>query len=291
VKGKVCLITGGSSGIGAAAAGMLAGKGGTTVIVGRNQERSRNAVNQIKKQTGDSNVDFIIADLSSLSQTCRLASDFRRRYERLDVLVNNAGVSMFRRQETTDGFEMTFAVNHLSHFLLTNLLLDMLKASSPSRIVNVSSAMHSRAHIDFDDIHGRKKYSAMKSYGQSKLANLLFTYELARRLNGSGVTVNAVHPGLVKSNLGRGGRSFSSRVWRIVNSFGSSPEKGAATIVYLATSPEVENVTGKYFANLKPISSSEKSYDEHTAKKLWEVSEKLVEPSSSGFSSRSSSTS
>lgn len=186
---------------------------------------------------------------------------------------------MFRYQETVDRLETTFEINYLSHFLLTNMLLDTLKASAPSRIINVSSSVHAGADIDLEDLNGRKKkYRALSAYSMSKIANLLFTYEIARQLNGSGVTVNAVHPGLVKTNLGRGGRSFSSRVWQIVNSFGSSPERGAATIVYLATSLEVKNVTGKYFANLKPIRSSKKSYDEYTVKKLWEISEKLVEP-------------
>jgi len=279
VSGKVCLITGGTSGIGAAVAKILAKHGEKVIIVGRNLEKSIETVNQIKQQTGNQNVDFMLADLSSLSQVRQLALDFRHIHPRLDVLVNNAGVTMFRYQETADGFETTFEVNYLSHFLLTNMLLDTLKASSPSRIINVSSAVHIAADIDLEDLNGRKKkYSALNAYARSKLANLLFTYELARLLDGSGVTVNAVHPGLVKSNLGRGGRSFSSRVWRILNSFGSSPEKGAATIVYLATSPEVENVTGKYFANLKPTRSSEKSYDVYTARKLWEISEKIVEP-------------
>ena len=279
VNSRVCLITGATSGLGAAATIRLAKQFETVVIVGRNREKSIETIHEIRRQTGNQHVDFLLADLSSLAQVHQLALDFRGRYERLDVLVNNAGVTMFRYQETADGLEMTFQVNYLSHFLLTNLLLDMLKASSPSRIINVSSAMHVGADIDLEDLNGRKKkYSALSAYSRSKLANLLFTYELARQLNGSGVTVNAVHPGLVKWNLGRGGRSFSSRVWRIVNFFGSSPEKGAATIVYLATSPEVENVTGKYFANLKPIRSSEKSYDVYTARKLWEISEKIVEP-------------
>ncbi len=281
---KVCLITGGTSGIGAAVAKILAKHGEKVIIVGRNLEKSIETVNQIKRQTGNQNVDFMLADLSSLSQVRQLALDFRHIHPRLDVLVNNAGVTMFGYQETADGFETTFEVNYLSHFLLTNMLLDTLKASSPSRIINVSSAVHIAADIDLKNLNGRKKkYSALSAYARSKLANLLFTYELARLLDGSGVTVNAVHPGLVKSNLGRGGRSFSSRVWRIVNSFGSSPEKGAATIVYLAISPEVENVTGKYFANLKPIRSSEKSYDEYTAKKLWEISEKIVEPNTTVY--------
>ncbi len=277
MKGKVCLITGGTSGIGFATVRALAVQGMAVVLVGRNQERSRVVVNQIKSDAGNVDLDFLIADLSSLAQVRQLASDFRHRYPRLDVLVNNAGVTMFRYQETTDGLEMTFEVNYLSHFLLTNLLLDLLKMSSPSRIINVSSAMHAGADIDFEDLNRRRKYSALRAYGQSKLANLLFTYELARRLKGSGVTVNAVHPGLVRTNLGKGSRSFFAVVWRMIDSLGRSPEKGAETIVYLATSPKVENVTGKYFSNLKPTTSSEKSYDEHTAKNLWEISEKLIE--------------
>lgn len=191
--------------------------------------------------------------------------------------MNNAGSFFMSRQESVDGIEMTFALNHLGYFLLTNLLLDTLEASAPARIVNVSSAAHERAQIDFEDLQGRQKYSGWQAYGQSKLANVLFTYELARRLEGTGVTVNALHPGFVATNLGAGTYGLIGRLFKkLVNLRGVSPEEGARTSIYLATSSEVEGVTRKYFVEQKAVPSSEASYDEATARRLWQVSAELT---------------
>ncbi len=278
MQGKLCLITGATSGIGEATAYAVAKKGATTVIVGRNPEKSAWMVEQIKLQTGNPNVDFLLADLASQVQIHQLAEQFKCRYLRLDVLVNNAGGVFFERQLSVDGIELTFALNHLSGFLLTSLLLDTLKASVPSRIVNISSATHKAAHMDESDWQTQKKYSGIEAYHRSKLANLLFTYELARRLDSSGVTVNAVKPGFTKTNLGRNNK------WSPVLMFlhlmtvvaAQSAAKGAETAIYLATSPEVANVSGKYFDKQVAIPSSKNSYNIHAAKHLWQLSEVLT---------------
>jgi NAD(P)-dependent dehydrogenase (short-subunit alcohol dehydrogenase family) len=218
----------------------------------------------------------MVADLSAQQGVRQLAETFKGRHQRLDVLVNNAGAFFMSRRENVDGIEMTLALNHLGYFLLTNLLLDTLKASAPARIVNVSSAAHERAQIDFDALQGDGKYRGMQSYGQSKLANVLFTYELARRLEGTGVTVNALHPGLVATNFGANNGWFVSLIKRLVTVFSISAEEGAQTSIYLATSPEVEGVTGKYFVNQQPVPSSPASYDEATASRLWQVSAEMT---------------
>jgi len=222
-------------------------------------------------------VEFIKTDLSVLQEVRELVDEFKTRYHRLDVLVNNAGTTLLSRRLSADGYEMTLAVNHLSHFLLTNLLLDTLKASAPCRVINVSSGSHRRGEIKFNDLQSEKKYRIMHAYGQSKLANVLFTYELARRLERTGVTANAVHPGFVSTNMGRDNGWFVHKLIRLVMLFtGISPEEGARTMVYLATSPEVKGVTGKYFYEMKPVKSSPRSYDPETARRLWQISEKLV---------------
>jgi len=212
------------------------------------------------------------ADLSSQQEVRQLARQFHERYSRLDVLVNNAGGLWMKRQTTVDGLEMTWAVNHLAYFLLTQLLLDVLKASAPARIINVSSRAHQRANLLFDDLLGERRYGGWNAYCRSKLANLLFTYELARRLQGTGVTVNALHPGFVATgfagNNGWLGRLFQSLArWTAI-----SPEEGAQTILYLATAPEVANVSGKYFVQKRAVSSSAASSDEAAARRLWQVS-------------------
>jgi NAD(P)-dependent dehydrogenase (short-subunit alcohol dehydrogenase family) len=207
----------------------------------------------------------------------KLADAFRERYQRLDVLVNNAGAIFMSRQVSRDGLEMTFALNHLGYFLLTNLLLDLLIASAPARVVNVSSGAHLGGKINFADLQLERSYTGFGAYSQSKLANVLFTYELARRLQGTGVTVNALHPGFVATNFGRSNGGLFDPLFRLIQRFGAlTPEKGAETTVYLAVSPEVEGVTGKYFANCKPAASSALSNDETTARRLWEVSEQLT---------------
>ena len=273
---RVCLITGATSGIGKAAALQLAQLGATVVMVGRNPQRTAAAIQEIRQQSGNGQVESMLADLSSQEEIRRLAEDFKARYQRLDVMVNNAGALMLSRQKSADGIEMTFALNHLNYFLLTNLLLDTLKSSGPARIVNVSSDSHQDAHLDFDDLQLERNYGGYKAYGRSKLANLLFTYELARRLQGSNVTVNALHPGLVATkfmaNNGLRGRVFNLFV-RLV---GRSASRGARPITYLASSPEVEGVSGKYFVEDGLVQSSPASYDTDAALKLWRTSEELT---------------
>ena len=276
MDGKISMVTGATSGIGKVTALELARQGSTVIVVGRNSEKSIATVDYIKEKTGNSSVEFILADLSVQSDVRHLSEVFLSKHQRLDVLVNNAGVSMQKRQVTADGLEATFAVNHLSHFLLTNLLLDTVKRSHPVRIINVSSAMHTIAKMDFDNLQGEKKFGGMTAYAQSKLANILFTYELSRRLTGSDVTVNAMHPGLVKTNFSANTKGVAGLIWRFITLFAISPEKGAQTVVYLATSPEVQQVTGKYFVKKKEVKSSTVSYDQSVAKQLWQVSAKLT---------------
>jgi len=212
-------------------------------------------------------------DFSSLKAVRELASEFKSRYQRLHVLVNNAGTIPAGREISADGFEMQFAVNHLAPFLLTNLLLDVIKLSARARIVNTSSGIHNRGRIDFDNLHAERRYGFFKVYGQSKLANVLFTYELARRLKGTGVMVNCFTPGMTRTDLGRHLRGPAGFFFRHM---GKSPEDGARTAIYLASSPEVEGVTGKYFSDCRGVRSSDSSYDESLARRLWEVSERLT---------------
>jgi NAD(P)-dependent dehydrogenase (short-subunit alcohol dehydrogenase family) len=251
----------------------LAQKGATVVVVGRNQAKSIATVDNLKLQTGNSAIDYLVADLASQQQVRRLAQEFQQRYNRLDVLINNAGTNRLTRRLSPDGIELVFATNHLGHFLLTHLLLDVLRASAPSRIVVVSSYYHSRARLDFN----RLQAGGLNAYPLSKLANLLFAYELARRLESSGITVNALNPGLVRSNIGLDMGGPASLVMRLLGRFaGISVEEGAKTSIYLATSPEVEGVSGKYFEKCKPVASSLASYDREAAQRLWRVSEKLT---------------
>jgi len=221
-------------------------------------------------------VSLMVADLASQKSICRLVLDFKHNYNRLDVLINNAGVFLARRALTEDGIEAAFAINHLAPFLLTNLLIDVLRSSAPSRIVNVSSSAHYRGRMNFDDIQGEINYSGIKAYSQSKLANVLFTYELARRLEGSGVTANCLHPGAVRTNLVRLDSGIYGLIWKILSPLMLSAEKGADTCIYLAASPEVESISGKYFVKRRNVASSEESYNEAIAKKLWQVSAKLT---------------
>jgi len=274
--GRTCVVTGATSGLGAVTARVLAERGAEVVVVGRAPERCEATVRQIKLQTASRTVSWMRCDLSSQREVRDLAQEYRSRHQRLDVLVNNAGAVFGTRRLSTDGIEMTFATNHLSQFLLTNLLLDSLKASAAARVVNVSSIAHEQAHIDFDDIECRRAYRPMQVYGKSKLANLYFTYELARRLEGTSVTVNALHPGLVRTNFGPRagplGRIVQTLVHLRYRRYSIGAEEGAATIVFLATSPAVDGVTGKYFVDERAVSSAEQSYDQSAARKLWEVS-------------------
>ena len=269
------MVTGATSGIGEVTAEVLAKQGANVIVVGRNADKCISTVNRIKAKTGNSEVEYMLADFAIQFEVRNLAGTFLGKYSYLHVLVNNVGAVFGKRMET-DGVEMTFAVNHLAPFLLTNLLLDTIKRSAPARIINVSSLLHNRANMNFEDLNACKGYDLMNAYGQSKLANILFTYELANRLEGSGVTVNALHPGLVATNLGSNNGGFKSKMWRVISKFGMSPEEGAQTSIYLATSPEVANVTGKYFEKQKAVSSSKESYDKSASEKLWRVSSELT---------------
>jgi NAD(P)-dependent dehydrogenase (short-subunit alcohol dehydrogenase family) len=278
MQGKVCIVTGANSGIGKATTLGLAQMGATVVMVCRNQIKGEEAQNEIKEQSGNDAIDLMLADLSSQESIRQLAENFQQHYQQLHVLINNAGVVNLTRRETGDGFEMEFAVNYLAPFLLTNLLLDKLKASAPARIVNVSSESHQSGYIKMDDLQSEKKYRFMRAYGQSKLALVLFTYELARRLQGTGVTANCLHPGFVATNIGQNGvGSVGRSITKFIFSrLGISPEEGAKTSIYLASSPEIEGVTGKYFVKSIPVRSAPISYDETLQRQLWEASAKLV---------------
>ncbi len=270
--GKVVLITGATSGMGRVTALALATYGATVVIHGRDADKAKEAVEEIKEETKNPAIYYLLADFEKLDDVRRMAGEFRREFHRLDVLINNAGAVFGKRQESADGIELTFQVNYLSHFLLTNMLLDMLRSSAPSRIVNISSGVHERGHIDFEDLQMTRKYSGQKAYASSKLAEVLFTYELARRLEGSGVTCNASNPGLAKTHLGYDAGLITSLSKRFVDIFGKSAEKSAETTIFIATSPELEKVSGKYFEDKEEAESSEMSYNDGAAKRLWEAS-------------------
>jgi retinol dehydrogenase-14 len=276
MDGKVCLITGATSGIGRATAMGLASMGASVVMVGRDRDRGEAALAEIKEGSGNTSVDLMLADLSSQEEIRRLADEFKQAHSRLDVLINNAGVFRSKRITTAEGIEMTFAVNHLAYFLLTYLLLDVLKASAPSRIVNVASGDHSNGTIDFEDLQGEKGYKGAKAYSQSKLATVLFTYELARRLEGTGISANCLHPGVVGTDLGSGVSGVFGLMVRALKPLMKSPEQGAETSIYLASSLEVEGLSGKYFVKKVEARSSDVSYDERLARRLWEVSAELT---------------
>jgi NAD(P)-dependent dehydrogenase (short-subunit alcohol dehydrogenase family) len=295
MAGRVCLVTGGTAGIGGATARELARRGATVVVVGRNPARCSSTVEAIRQHTGNPSVEFLAADLSSQADVRRLAADVRARHPRLHVLVNNAGAMFARRNESVDGIEMTLALNHLAPFLLTNLLLDTMKP--PARVVNVSSHAHEMVTgFDFDDPQATRggfwgyggkaglaytlllpmKQPALLQYARTKLANLLFTYELARRLHGTGVTANALDPGFVATNFAAGNGTLGWFMRRWAGLFGTTPEKGAETPVYLATSAEVEGVTGRHFTGTRETPTSPASRDEAAARRLWELCERLV---------------
>ena len=277
LTGKTVLVTGGTGGIGLATAAGLAGLGARVGIVGRDAGRARAAAERIRTVAAGGDVDVFIADVSSQREVQRLAGQVLAAYPRLDVLVNNVGGYWATRHATEDGLERTFAVNHLAPFLLTHLLLDRLRSSAPARVVTVSSGAQAMGRIDFDDLQGERSYSGQRAYNQSKLANVQFTYELARRLEGSGVTANVLHPGVVRTAFGQeDSRGWMRLMLPVVRPFMKTPERGAETSVYLASSPEVEGVSGQYFANSKPKTSSRASYDTAAARRLWEVSAGLV---------------
>ena len=272
---KFIMITGATSGIGQAAAQALAAQGHEILIVGRNPTKTEGVAKQIREQTGNQAVHFLLADFSDLEQIRHLAEQVKTQFPKLDVLVNNAGAYFNRRQRMSGGVEKTFFVNHLAPFLLTNLLLDHLQ--SPARIINVASDAHQYGQLDLNDLNFEKSYFGFAAYARSKLANILFTYELARRLAGSGVTVNALHPGGVATNIFSTDFSiFGPLIKGVVSLFTLTPEQGADNTVYLAAAPDVEGVTGKYFVKRAAVPSSPPSYDKNLAKRLWEVSEKLT---------------
>jgi len=276
MKAKVVMVTGANSGIGKAASLALAEMGATVVMVARSKERGEAARSEIVRKSQNNAVDLLLADLSSLESVRILSSEFQKKYSSLHVLINNAGLFNQRRRVPADGYENTFATNYLAPFLLTNLQLDLLKASAPSRIINVSSVGHYNGHINFEDLNLENDYGGWKAYGQSKLALVLFTHELAKKLQGTGVTVNAVHPGTVATNIWSRPLGPVGFIMALPKLFMTSPDQGARTIVYLASSPDANGLNGEYLEKLKVKKSSDESYDEEIAQRLWDVSAKLT---------------
>ncbi len=269
------MVTGASSGIGKATALELARLGATVILVCRDRSKGESVIDEIRRKYSDVNVDLLLADLLSLDSVSAAANQYLEKYEHLHVLVNNAGAFFMKRRVTADGIERSFAVNYLSHFLLTNLLLDVLKQSAPARIVNMTGSHHSKATINFDDLQLERHYSGSHAIAHSKLAEILFTYELARRLEGTGVTANCLHPGVVATEFVDKAEDFPTvikYIYRLAKPFMKSPLEGAETVIYLATSPKAEGVTGKYYVNKKVIESSPESYDTDVAGRLWDVS-------------------
>jgi len=276
MHGKICLVTGATNGIGKETAQALAHMGATVVIVGRNAPKTAQLAAEIRAATGNNKVDSLLADLSSQQEVRRLADEFKSKYAQLHVLINNAGGFFMKRELSVDGIEMTFALNHLAYFLLTNLLLDTLKASAPARIINVASGAHTSGKIEFDNLQGERGYTP-KAYNNSKLANILFTTELARRLEGSGVTANALHPGFVATGFAKNnGRIIAALVSIFMPLLARSPAKGAETSIFLASSPNVEGISGKYFYDSQVIAPAPQATDNVVARKLWDVSAAMV---------------
>jgi len=276
-KNSVVIVTGGNSGMGKAISIEIAKTGAKVVMLCRNKARGEKALKEVQTLSGNNSVQLILCDLGSRKSIEDFCSEFKQNYQRLDVLVNNAGVILPGRHETIDGNELQFGVNHLGHFLLTNLLLDILITSRPARIVNVTSGAHKIGKIHFDDINLKKNYKLWRAYGQSKLAIVLFTYELADRLKDKGVTVNCLHPGAVATNMGiNRDTNFGTLITRMLKPFFQTPKQGAETTIYLATSPEVEGETGKFYYRKKAIPSSKRSYDKAIGKKLWDLSEEMT---------------
>jgi NAD(P)-dependent dehydrogenase (short-subunit alcohol dehydrogenase family) len=270
---KIVLITGGNSGIGKATAIGIAKTGATVVIGCRNKEKGQAAIEEIKKASGNDKVEMLLIDLASLQSVRDAAAEFKKRFNKLHVLINNAAVFVGKREETKDGLEKTFQTNYLSHFLLTHLLLDTLKASAPARIINVASK-HMGIKLNFDDLQTKQNYSYMKAVGPTKLGLIIFSKILAKKLEGTGVTVNALHPGLAKSNLLLDIPKFVQFIFKLLS---SSPEKCAETSIYLATSPEVETISGKYFENKKEKATGANANNEADNKRLWDESMKLAQ--------------
>jgi retinol dehydrogenase-12 len=276
MQGQICLVTGATRGIGLVTARELARKGAHVIMVGRSTERCSRAADEIRAAVPASSIEWLVADLSSQAEVRRLAEEVRSKAPRLDVLVNNAGGIFFKRQESADGIEMTFALNHLSYFVLTNLLRPLLEQSAPARVVSVASDAHKGVSIEFGDVEGKKRFGGWRAYQQSKLANILFTQELARRLHGTRVTANSLHPGFVRTGILRGGGMVGWFLRRASDVMAVSPEEGARTSIYLASSPDVAEVTGGYFVKESPVQGSPQSRDASAALRLWRVSESMT---------------
>ena len=276
MKDKTVLITGANAGIGLTTSVGLAKLGARVLMVSRDEGRGRKAHQLIKEKSGNDDVHLLIAELSDQDSIRNLAREVKEGFGELHVLLNNAAVIPRRREVTGNGFERQFAVNHLAYFLLTGLLLDLLKANSPARIVNVSSQVHAGAVIDFEDLHSERGYTRTKVYGRTKLANILFTHELSRRLKGTGVTVNCLHPGIVATNLLADAGGLPRKLKAVTRLISVDAEAGARTSVYLASSEEVEGVSGRYFVKERPVDSSPESYDEAVARRLWDVSCEMI---------------
>lgn len=277
LKGREIVVTGATDGIGKVTARELAMLGANVTLISRNAAKGERVVKELRAAAGHDGVHFIQADLMTLKGMRGAAEALKGRLSRLDVLVNNAGAIFQRRETTADGFEKTFALNHLGYFVLTRAVLDLLKAAGEARIVNVASQAHVGAKLDFDDLQGAKSYSAWSAYRRSKLANIYFTYELARRLKGSSVTVNCLHPGFVASRFGDETSGFFRMLFGFAKSLVAiSEEDGAKTSIYCASSPDVTGKSGLYFDRCAPVKSSSASYDEAAARELWRVSEQLA---------------
>jgi retinol dehydrogenase-14 len=282
MRGRICLVTGANSGIGKATALGLAKLGATVVMVCRNEERGQAAQTDIMTQSGNKSVDLFVADLAAQSTIRQLADAFKAKYPRLHVLINNAGVNLSRRTITADGIEATFAVNYLAPFLLTHLLLDVLEVSAPARIINLGFpgfAGSKRGSLALDDLMRSKRYRPLEVYHESKVALLLFTYELARRIRGTGVTANSIAPGFTRTNLGHDTRGLLHLYLKATQPFMKSPADAAEAIVYLATSPDIEGMNGWFFRGKNPVNSPEKANDLAQARQLWQISEQLTKPS------------
>ena len=280
---KICMVTGANSGIGFVTASALAERGATVIMVCRNEDRGKEALRRVRANSGNDRVELLLADLSVGSSIRNLIEMFRTMHTELHVLVNNAGGIFTDRSVTSEGMELTFALNHMGAFRLTTGLLDVITGSAPARIVNVSSDAHRFSPFDFDDLQSASgKFRGFRAYAQSKLANILFTVELARRLEGTGVTVNAVHPGMVRTNFGKGNqKTVGSLIFGLVSAmFSVDAEKGATTSVHLATSADVENVTGGYFADCRQVAPSKAALDLEAARRLWDISAELTREAS-----------
>ena len=276
MNGKVCLVTGATDGIGKVSARVLAEKGAKVIIVGRNPEKSATVLAELKSSSGNENIDLLMADLAVMQEVRDLAEQVISHYDRLDILLNNAGGYFAKHELTSDGLERTFALNHMSYFLLTNKLMELLKSSAPARIVNVSSDAHYGVDMDFENLNGEQEYKAWKAYQKSKLANVLFTYELLKKVPAD-ITVNCLHPGFVATNFGHNTGGFFGPVLKIAQRISAiDPEEGAKTSIFLCSAPEVKGVSGKYFYKCQPKTSSRESRNMDTGKRLWQISSDIA---------------